>query len=127
MVVSKNMAERSDTEKPDKPFAVQRLVSDLKMLAAYENAAEWQEQGVMTESFNAFSWDDSNVLKALPQYLKSSGEQRHRVDMAFNALQPRPVDATDPKQSMMELWLKARLHSYDSQSQFNFNPLLRNS
>ncbi|CEL98677.1 unnamed protein product [Vitrella brassicaformis CCMP3155] len=108
-----------------KPAAVERLISDLKMIVAYETAADWQEEQAMKMAFNAFSWDDVNVVKALPEYLKSTGSQRARVDYAFNVLMPRPAHTTDVKQSMMALWLKARLFSYDKHFPFQFNPYAR--
>lgn len=99
-----------------------RLLSDMKMLAAYEAAGDWQEPKAMEAAFNNFSWSDSEVLKALPEYLASKGEQKRRVDFAYTALCPRPVDAKDPKQTLMTLWLKARLFSYDQKHPFNLSP-----
>lgn len=109
----------------EKPAAVEHLISDMKMLAAYDCAAAWQEDGVMKKAFNAFSWDDPNVLKSLPKYLNSTGSQRARIDYAYNAICPRPADPTDSKQTMMELWMKARLFYYDSVYPFQFNPYSR--
>uniref|UniRef100_A0A0G4IB67 ATPTG10-like domain-containing protein n=1 Tax=Chromera velia CCMP2878 TaxID=1169474 RepID=A0A0G4IB67_9ALVE len=105
-----------------RPAAVERLVGDLKMMCAYYSAAEWQEEATMHKAFNALSWDDSAVQKALPGYLASSGTQRARVDYAYNVLCPKPVNEKDPKQTMMHMWLKARLFSYDQQFPFEFNP-----
>ncbi|PHJ17219.1 hypothetical protein CSUI_008961 [Cystoisospora suis] len=69
-----------------------RLLSDMKMLAAYEAAGDWQEPKAMEAAFNNFSWSDPEVLKALPEYLASKGEQKRRVDFAYTALCPRPRD-----------------------------------
>merc|ERR1719215_997096 len=90
------------------PKAVEGLVSDLKMLAAFETAADWREPGAMDKAFKAFSWDDSAVQAALPEYLASTGAARARVDYAFNAMVPRPAEHTDAKQAMMHTWLKAQ-------------------
>eukprot|EP00918_Siedleckia_nematoides_P022108 GHVU01047574.1.p1 GENE.GHVU01047574.1~~GHVU01047574.1.p1 ORF type:complete len:140 (-),score=25.73 GHVU01047574.1:411-830(-) len=106
----------------DAPRAVDSLVSDMKMYTAYETAADFHEADSMKKAFDCMSWDDSRVLKALPQYLASSGEQKARVDYAFNALYPRPASHTDPKQALMQGWIKARLFYYDSVAPFQFNP-----
>eukprot|EP00401_Gymnodinium_catenatum_P013498 CAMPEP_0117485872 /NCGR_PEP_ID=MMETSP0784-20121206/15186_1 /TAXON_ID=39447 /ORGANISM="" /LENGTH=111 /DNA_ID=CAMNT_0005280467 /DNA_START=77 /DNA_END=412 /DNA_ORIENTATION=- len=104
------------------PQAVQRLVADLKMLAAYETAADWRETKAMESSFNAMSWDDPLVKAALPEYLGATGPERMKVDYAFNALVPRPPQNIDGKQAMMHTWLKARLFSYNKAFPFQLNP-----
>jgi len=95
------------------PKAVERLVSDMKMIAAYETAADWREQKAMDSAFNALSWDDQCVKEALPEYLASSGAERIKVDSAFNQMMPKPAESIDPKQAMMHTWFKARLFSYN--------------
>merc|ERR1712217_295907 len=104
------------------PSAVESLVSDLKMLAAYETAADWRESKAMDGAFNAISWDDATVKEALPEYLASSGESRAKVDYAFNAMVPRPPEGIDGKQAAMHTWIKARLFSYNKAFPFQFNP-----
>lgn len=53
-----------------RPMAVERLMSDMKLLTAYECAADWQEgEELPKKIFNSFSWDDPKVLSALPKYL----------------------------------------------------------
>merc|ERR1712217_563639 len=104
------------------PKAVESLVSDLKMLAAYETAADWRENKAMDAAFGAISWDDALVKTALPEYLTSSGEDRAKVDYAFNAMVPRPPEAIDGKQAAMHTWIKARLFSYNKALPFQFNP-----
>eukprot|EP00929_Paragymnodinium_shiwhaense_P071390 TRINITY_DN3629_c0_g2_i1.p2 TRINITY_DN3629_c0_g2~~TRINITY_DN3629_c0_g2_i1.p2 ORF type:complete len:112 (+),score=39.34 TRINITY_DN3629_c0_g2_i1:68-403(+) len=104
------------------PQAVQRLVGDLKMLAAYETAADWREAKAADAAFNALSWDDEAVKTALPEYLASTGADRAKVDYAFNALVPRPPQSIDGKQAMMHTWLKARLFSYNKAFPFQLNP-----
>merc|ERR1712039_462433 len=104
------------------PKAVQGLVSDLKMLAAYETAADWRESKAMDGAFSALSWDDAAVKAALPEYLASTGESRAKVDYAFNAMVPRPPEAIDGKQAAMHTWIKARLFSYNKAFPFQFNP-----
>jgi len=99
----------------------------LKMMVAYEAAADWKEEKAMHRAFNAFSWDDPHVLNTLPEYLEARPSETSRVDYAFNALRPRPFDPKDPKQVMMATWLKARLFYYDSVQPFNFNPYARGS
>ncbi|EPR60219.1 hypothetical protein TGPRC2_214930 [Toxoplasma gondii TgCatPRC2] len=99
-----------------------RLLGDLKLLAAYDSAAGWQEPKAMESAFQSLSWDDADVLKALPQYLNCRGEQKRRVDFAYAALCPRPVDEKDPKQTLMSLWMKARLFSYDQKHPFVLSP-----
>ena len=68
------------------PRATESLISDLKMLNAYDTAAEWQEPKAMGLAFNAMSWEDGSVATALPQYMQSAGPARARVDYAFNAM-----------------------------------------
>ncbi|CAE6946427.1 unnamed protein product [Symbiodinium natans] len=104
------------------PKAVQSLISDLKMMAAYETAADWRETKAMDGAFAAMSWDDATVKAALPEYLKSSGEERAKVDYAFNALIPRPPQSTDGRQAVMHTWIKARLFSYNKAFPFTFSP-----
>mmetsp|Transcript_62206 Transcript_62206/g.116408 ORF Transcript_62206/g.116408 Transcript_62206/m.116408 type:complete len:119 (+) Transcript_62206:94-450(+) len=104
------------------PKAVQNLVADLKMLAAYETAADWRETKAMDSAFAAMSWDDAAVKAALPDYLKSTGEERAKVDYAFNALIPRPPQSTDGRQAVMHAWIKARLFTYNKAFPFKFNP-----
>ncbi|PFH37065.1 hypothetical protein BESB_035230 [Besnoitia besnoiti] len=101
---------------------VDRLLGDLKLFAAYDAAAGWQEPKAMESAFQSLSWDDAEVLKALPQYLNCRGEQKRRVDFAYAALCPRPVDEKDPKQTLMSLWMKARLFSYDQKHPFALSP-----
>lgn len=98
--------------------AVERLVSDMKMIVAYETAADWREQKAMDSAFNAVSWDDQCVKTALPEYLGSSGPDRAKVDRAFHAMMPKPAESTDPQQAMMHTWIKARLFSYNKASPF---------
>eukprot|EP00928_Gymnodinium_smaydae_P090645 TRINITY_DN74410_c0_g1_i1.p1 TRINITY_DN74410_c0_g1~~TRINITY_DN74410_c0_g1_i1.p1 ORF type:complete len:129 (+),score=35.61 TRINITY_DN74410_c0_g1_i1:57-389(+) len=104
------------------PAAVERLVGDLKMLAAYETAADWREEKAMEGAFNALSWDDAAVKAALPEYLNATGADRAKVDYAFNALVPRPAQSIDGKQAMMHTWLKARLFTYNKAFPFQFSP-----
>ncbi|CAD7949079.1 unnamed protein product [Amoebophrya sp. A25] len=106
------------------PGAVGGLLSDLKMLSAFESAAGWDEPKLMDKAFSSVSWEDPMVATALPRYryLASSGATRSRVDYAFNALIPRPADPKDAKQAMMHTWLKARLFAIDTQQPFDFNP-----
>merc|ERR1712039_739508 len=104
------------------PQAVAGLVSDLKMLAAFETAAEWREKGAMDGAFAALSWDDAAVKAALPQYLASTGSERSKVDYAFNALVPRPAEGIDGRQAIIHTWIKARLFSYNKAFTFQFNP-----
>mmetsp|Transcript_16040 Transcript_16040/g.23899 ORF Transcript_16040/g.23899 Transcript_16040/m.23899 type:complete len:118 (-) Transcript_16040:88-441(-) len=104
------------------PKAVQSLVSDLKMLAAYETAADWRETRAMDSAFSALSWDDAAVKAALPEYMGSSGSERAKVDYAFNALVPRPPADIDGKQAAMHAWIKARLFTYNKAFPFQFNP-----
>merc|ERR1719215_1056758 len=102
--------------------AVQGLVSDLKMLAAFETAADWREQSAMDGAFSAISWDDASVKAALPQYLAASGSERAKVDYAFNALVPRPAESIDGRQAIIHTWIKARMFSYNQAYPFQFNP-----
>eukprot|EP00397_Hematodinium_sp_SG-2012_P061214 GEMP01080732.1.p1 GENE.GEMP01080732.1~~GEMP01080732.1.p1 ORF type:complete len:135 (+),score=27.49 GEMP01080732.1:38-406(+) len=102
--------------------AVESLLSDLKMLSAYETAANWMEPKAMDKAFNAFTWGDDKIASALPRYLSASPAEKARVDYAFNALVPRPADPKDSKQTMMHSWLKSRLFSYDQAFPFDFNP-----
>ncbi|CAE8612267.1 unnamed protein product [Polarella glacialis] len=104
------------------PQAVQRLVADLKMLAAYETAADWRETNAKEAAFASISWDDSAVKAALPEYLAATGEDRAKVDYAFNALVPRPPQGIDGQQAVMHTWLKARLFSYNKAFPFQFSP-----
>eukprot|EP00929_Paragymnodinium_shiwhaense_P071392 TRINITY_DN3629_c0_g3_i1.p2 TRINITY_DN3629_c0_g3~~TRINITY_DN3629_c0_g3_i1.p2 ORF type:complete len:110 (+),score=29.19 TRINITY_DN3629_c0_g3_i1:75-404(+) len=104
------------------PKAVESLIGDLKMLAAYETAADWRENKAADAAFNALSWDDEAVKAALPEYLASTGADRAKVDYAFNALVPRPPQSIDGKQAMMHTWLKARLFSYNKAFPFQLNP-----
>lgn len=104
------------------PAAVERLMGDMKMIAAYEAASDWQEDAAMKKAFSSLSWDDPHVLKGLAGYLQSSGQERARVDYAYNALFPRPVDTRDAKQAMMSLWLKSRLFYCDQRFPFQFSP-----
>merc|ERR1712066_927579 len=108
-------------EGPD-PNAVQSLVSDLKMLAAYETAADWREQKAMDSAFSAISWDDPLVKASLPEYLASTGAERAKVDYAFNAMVPRPAEDIDGRQAIIHTWIKARLFSYNKAFPFQFNP-----
>eukprot|EP00931_Biecheleriopsis_adriatica_P042844 TRINITY_DN2444_c0_g1_i1.p1 TRINITY_DN2444_c0_g1~~TRINITY_DN2444_c0_g1_i1.p1 ORF type:complete len:111 (+),score=30.94 TRINITY_DN2444_c0_g1_i1:72-404(+) len=103
------------------PKAVQNLVADLKMLAAYETAADWRETKAMDGAFAAISWDDAAVKAALPEYLASTGTDRSKVDYAFNALVPRPPQDIDGRQAVMHTWLKARLFSYNKAFPFQFS------
>merc|ERR1711957_620082 len=103
------------------PKAVESLVSDMKMIVAYETAADWREPKAMDAAFNAISWDDAKVQSSLPAYLAASGPERQKVDYAFNAMIPRPPADIDGKQAMMHTWLKARLFSYNKQFPFEFN------
>nr|ABV22267.1 conserved hypothetical protein [Karlodinium veneficum] len=101
------------------PNAVASLVSDMKMIVAYETAANWREATAMDSAFNALSWDDQCVQAALPEYLASAGAERAKVDDAFNAMIPKPAESIDPKQAMMQTWLKARLFSYNKAFPFD--------
>merc|ERR1712203_320709 len=107
------------------PKAVAGLVSDLKMLVAFETAAEWREQGAMDGAFAAMSWDDAAVKAALPAYLASSGSERAKVDYAFNALVPRPAESIDGRQAIIHPWVKARLFSYNNAFPFQLNPYMK--
>lgn len=100
------------------PKAFSTLISDLKTISAYETSAVALDQDGMKKAFNNLSWSDANVQAALPAYLSSTGEQRARVDYAYNALFPRTVNEKDAIPAAMGLWMKARLHSYDSVSPF---------
>mmetsp|Transcript_11890 Transcript_11890/g.16315 ORF Transcript_11890/g.16315 Transcript_11890/m.16315 type:complete len:116 (-) Transcript_11890:95-442(-) len=104
------------------PKAVEGLVSDLKMLAAFETAADWREKKAMDSAFGAISWNDPSVKAALPEYLASSGPDRAKVDYAFNAMIPRPAQDIDGRQAIIHTWLKARLFSYNKAFPFQFNP-----
>ncbi|CAD7927748.1 unnamed protein product [Amoebophrya sp. A120] len=112
----------ADKAKAVGPGAVGGLLSDLKMMAAFESAAQWDEAKLMDKAFSALSWEDPLVASALPKYLASSGATRSRVDYAFNALVPKPPSVTDGKQAMMHTWLKARLFAIDSQQPFELSP-----
>ena len=103
--------------------AVGGLLSDLKMITAYQSAAQWDEPKLMEKAFNSLSWEDPAVASALPKYMMASAPERQRVDYAFNALIPKPPCNQDPKQAMMNTWLKARLFSVDSKVPFDFQPL----
>merc|ERR1712100_493471 len=98
------------------------LIGDMKMLAAYETAADWRESKAMDAAFIAFSWDDACVKAALPEYLAATGDDRAKVDYAFNAMVPRPPENIDGKQAMMHTWMKARLFAYNKAFPFEFNP-----
>eukprot|EP00440_Ansanella_granifera_P068743 gb/GFBE01074568.1/.p1 GENE.gb/GFBE01074568.1/~~gb/GFBE01074568.1/.p1 ORF type:complete len:121 (+),score=34.36 gb/GFBE01074568.1/:1-363(+) len=111
----------ADVLKAQDPNAVQRLVSDLKMLAAYETAADWREKKAMDGAFAAVSWDDSSVKAALPEYLAATGAERAKVDYAFNALVPKPPQDTDGRQAVIHTWVKARLFSYNKAFPFQFS------
>merc|ERR1719438_99122 len=104
------------------PNAVAGLIADMKMLAAFETAAEWRERGAMDSAFAAISWDDAAVKAALPEYLASSGSERAKVDYAFNAMVPRPAENIDGRQAILHTWIKARLFSYNKAFPFQFNP-----
>ncbi|OLP97089.1 hypothetical protein AK812_SmicGene20622 [Symbiodinium microadriaticum] len=104
------------------PKAVQQLVSDLKMMAAYDAAADWGEAKAMDGAYAAMSWDDAAVKAALPEYLKSSGEERAKVDYAFGALILRPPQTSDVRQAAMQTWIKARLFTYNKVLPFDFSP-----
>eukprot|EP00746_Dinoflagellata_sp_MGD_P164369 gnl/MRDRNA2_/MRDRNA2_92960_c0_seq1.p1 gnl/MRDRNA2_/MRDRNA2_92960_c0~~gnl/MRDRNA2_/MRDRNA2_92960_c0_seq1.p1 ORF type:complete len:124 (-),score=23.53 gnl/MRDRNA2_/MRDRNA2_92960_c0_seq1:69-440(-) len=104
------------------PKAVSSLVSDMKMVVAYETAADWQEPKAMQNAFEGVSWEDPSVAAAMPRYLSATGADRAKVDYAFNAMIPRPADPKDVKQTMMHTWLKARLFSYNALYPFDFNP-----
>merc|ERR1719203_538862 len=103
-------------------MAVAGLVADLKMLAAFETAAEWREKGSMDGAFAAVSWDDAAVKAALPEYLASSGSARAKVDYAFNAMVPRPAESIDGRQAIIHTWIKARLYTYNKSFPFQLNP-----
>lgn len=95
------------------------------MAVAYQTANEWQEPQCMNAAFDALSWEDPYVLAALPRYLRASPIQRLRVDHAYHALFPTPPHPHDAKRGMMQLWIKARLFSYDEKAPFQFNPYSR--
>eukprot|EP00416_Gambierdiscus_australes_P032413 CAMPEP_0171091998 /NCGR_PEP_ID=MMETSP0766_2-20121228/35443_1 /TAXON_ID=439317 /ORGANISM="Gambierdiscus australes, Strain CAWD 149" /LENGTH=137 /DNA_ID=CAMNT_0011550189 /DNA_START=60 /DNA_END=470 /DNA_ORIENTATION=- len=107
------------------PKAVETLIADMKMLAAFETAADWREQKAMDAAFAAISWDDPCVKTALPAYLSASSEERAKVDYAFNAMVPRPPANIDGKQAAMHTWIKARLFSYNKAFPFQFNPYMK--
>mmetsp|Transcript_124089 Transcript_124089/g.264576 ORF Transcript_124089/g.264576 Transcript_124089/m.264576 type:complete len:115 (-) Transcript_124089:76-420(-) len=107
------------------PKAVASLVSDLKMLAAFETAAEWRETKAMDSAFSAISWDDASVKAALPEYLAANGTDRAKVDYAFNAMVPRPPESIDARQAVIHTWIKARLFSYNKAFPFSFSPLAK--
>ena len=102
------------------PKAVQSLVSDLKMLAAYETASNWKEQRAMDAAFSAVSWDDFSVKTALPEYVASSAADRAKVDYAFNAMVRRPAEDANGKQAAIHTWIKARLFAYNKAFPFDF-------
>mmetsp|Transcript_90224 Transcript_90224/g.258168 ORF Transcript_90224/g.258168 Transcript_90224/m.258168 type:complete len:112 (-) Transcript_90224:57-392(-) len=104
------------------PKAVAGLVADLKMLAAFETAADWREQKAMEAAFSAISWHDAAVKAALPEYLAASSAERAKVDYAFNAMVPRPPQDIDGRQAVMHTWIKARMFSYNKAFPFQFNP-----
>ncbi|CAL1145120.1 unnamed protein product [Cladocopium goreaui] len=116
------MASQAGSMLGQDPKAVQNLVADLKMLAAFETAAEWRETKAMDGAFAALSWDDSTVKAAMPEYLNATGEDRAKVDYAFNALVPRQPEDVDPRQAVMHTWIKARLFTYNKAFPFKFSP-----
>eukprot|EP00403_Amphidinium_massartii_P011152 CAMPEP_0178422406 /NCGR_PEP_ID=MMETSP0689_2-20121128/27158_1 /TAXON_ID=160604 /ORGANISM="Amphidinium massartii, Strain CS-259" /LENGTH=116 /DNA_ID=CAMNT_0020043971 /DNA_START=77 /DNA_END=427 /DNA_ORIENTATION=- len=115
----------ADLLKGGDPKAVESLISDLKMIAAYETAADWREPKAMDAAFASMTWEDAKVKAALPEYLASTGTDRSKVDYAFNALMPRPPADIDGRQSMMHMWLKARLFTYNKAYPFQFNPYMK--
>lgn len=86
------------------------LISDLKMLTAYEMSSEWKDTNLMNECFNNFSWYDSRILKNIQNYLNADDTERSKIEYAFNTLFPKPIDTKDTKLNMMSLWLKSRIH-----------------
>ena len=104
------------------PKAVEGLVSDLKMLAAYETAADWRESKAMESAFSSISWNDPMVKAALPEYLSASGPDRAKVDYAFNAMVPRPPQDIDGRQAAIHTWVKARMFAYNKAFPFQLSP-----
>eukprot|EP00428_Durinskia_dybowskii_P008650 CAMPEP_0170282108 /NCGR_PEP_ID=MMETSP0116_2-20130129/41076_1 /TAXON_ID=400756 /ORGANISM="Durinskia baltica, Strain CSIRO CS-38" /LENGTH=127 /DNA_ID=CAMNT_0010533455 /DNA_START=61 /DNA_END=442 /DNA_ORIENTATION=+ len=98
--------------------AVARLVSDLKMLAAFEAASDWGEGKAMDRAFSAVSWDDTKVQAALPEYLAARGADRAKVDYAFASMVSRPPREEDHRHEMIHTWLKARLWLYNKAHPF---------
>lgn len=86
------------------------LISDLKMMTAYEMSSEWKDTNLMNECFNNFSWYDSRILKNIQNYLNADDAERSKIEYAFNTLFPKPIDVKDTKLNMMSLWLKSRIH-----------------
>ncbi|CAE7509409.1 AIR9 [Symbiodinium microadriaticum] len=121
-IVLETLAKVSGVMTGQEPKAVQQLVSDLKMMAAYDAAADWGEAKAMDGAYAAMSWDDAAVKAALPEYLKSSGEERAKVDYAFGALILRPPQTSDVRQAAMQTWIKARLFTYNKVLPFDFSP-----
>merc|ERR1712224_689004 len=74
------------------PQAVASLMSDLKMMCAYETACEWMEPAAADAAFNKISWHDNNVSAAVAKYYAAPPETKARIDYAFNALRPKPAD-----------------------------------
>ncbi|KEG01230.1 conserved Plasmodium protein, unknown function [Plasmodium vinckei vinckei] len=86
------------------------LIGDLKMMTAYEMSSEWKDTNMMNECFNNFSWFDSRILKNIQNYLNADEVERSKIDYAYNALFPKPIDIKDTKLNMMSLWIKSRIH-----------------
>ncbi|SCM02805.1 conserved Plasmodium protein, unknown function [Plasmodium chabaudi adami] len=86
------------------------LLGDLKMMTAYEMSSEWKDTNMMNECFNNFSWFDSRILKNIQNYLNADEVERSKIDYAYNALFPKPIDIKDTKLNMMSLWIKSRIH-----------------
>ena len=107
------------------PQAVASLMSDLKMMCAYETACDWMEPAAADAAFNKISWHDHRVAASVAKYYSAPAEQKARVDYAFNTLCPKPADKKDVRQAMMHTWLKARLLSYDALHPFQFNMYAR--
>ena len=60
----------------------------IRMLSAYETAADWSETKAMDGAFAALSWDDSAVKAAMPEYLNATGEDRAKaVSMRVMSIQ----------------------------------------
>mmetsp|Transcript_96083 Transcript_96083/g.200722 ORF Transcript_96083/g.200722 Transcript_96083/m.200722 type:complete len:108 (+) Transcript_96083:56-379(+) len=105
---------------PKKVSAVAKLQGDLKLLAAFEAAAEWKEQASMERAFRAISWDDPQVKAVLPEYVLASPADRAKVDYAFGALVPRAPQGDDPREAVIHTWIKARLFAYNKVAPFKF-------
>jgi len=102
------------------PHATVHLLSDLKMLSAYDTAKKWVQPKAQQLAFNAFTWEDKKVSKALPEYLSASAEEKQRVEFAFKHLVPTPADPADAQQTQMHNWLKSRLFTYDKDFPFEY-------